>query len=224
MFLQTLADDPLFFCGVAVTVVFSIVLHELAHGWVALWEGDDTPRATGHMTPNPIVHMGVLSIIMLLTCGIAFGAMPVNPARFRHRYGDALVAAAGPAMNLVLALAALTATALWIRAAGFRTEIRNDFAANAQRFVLDFGVVNLALVILNLLPIPPLDGSVVLANLHGGYRDFLRRIHNPQMFLIALLVILVVASRADLGLFDLAREASLVYVNLLSGTPLEVVR
>ena len=53
-------------------VIASITLHELAHGGVAIWEGDDTPRVTGHMTANPVVHMGVQSIIAFLIIGIAW--------------------------------------------------------------------------------------------------------------------------------------------------------
>ncbi|MDP7006011.1 MAG: hypothetical protein QF718_07365, partial [Phycisphaerales bacterium] len=65
-------------------VIASITLHELAHGWAAIWEGDDTPRVTGHMSANPIVHMGLPSLILFLILGIAWGMMPVNPYRFRH--------------------------------------------------------------------------------------------------------------------------------------------
>ena len=214
MFLELAFDATLYFVSVVVTVVISIVLHELAHGWAATFEGDDTPASSGHLTPNPIVHMGPLSIIMLLTCGMAFGAMPVNPVNFRHRHGDALVSAAGPAMNLLLALVALTAVALWMRTAGFWEDL-GDFAGNVQYFLWTFGEVNLALLALNLLPIPPLDGSRILADFHGGYRRWVRRVNNPHVFFIALLVILIVASRADLGLFDGAAKVSLWYVNLV---------
>jgi len=152
---------------------------------------------------------------------MAFGSMPVNPMKFRHRYGDVLVSAAGPAMNLTLALVALTVLALWIRAAGF-WEDQTDFAGNAQLFVWTFGVVNVALVGLNLLPIPPLDGSRILASYHAGYRQWLDRIDNPEVFFVALLVILVVASYADLGLYDGATNVSLWYVNLVGNQTLQI--
>jgi hypothetical protein len=59
-------------------VIFSICLHELAHGWAALWQGDHTPRRLGHMTMNPLVHMGGWSLIAFAIIGIAWGAMPVS--------------------------------------------------------------------------------------------------------------------------------------------------
>ena len=74
-------------------VLFSISLHELAHGWAALWQGDQTPRELGHMTWNPWVHMGPWSLGMFALIGIAWGLMPVQPARFRWgRRGWVLVA------------------------------------------------------------------------------------------------------------------------------------
>ena len=86
-----------------VAVVISITLHELGHGAAALWQGDETPRLLGHMTLDPRAHMPPISWGLLLLVGIAYGLMPVNPSRFRSKHGDALVAFAGPAVNLILA-------------------------------------------------------------------------------------------------------------------------
>src|SRR5262245_39838763 len=88
-------------------VIFSIVLHELAHGWTAIRCGDRTPIETGHMTWNPVVHMGQASLVMFALVGIAWGAMPINPANFRGRYDNARVALAGPSMNVLLFVIAL---------------------------------------------------------------------------------------------------------------------
>ena len=80
----------LFFVSVIFTVIISIILHELAHGVAALWQGDTTPRDAGHMTINPLIHMPPISIALLLLVGIAWGLMPVNPGRFRSRWGEAM--------------------------------------------------------------------------------------------------------------------------------------
>src|SRR4051794_8117784 len=104
MFFEELQKDPRFFMAVVITVVVSICIHELSHGFMAIALGDRTPIESGHMTLNPAVHMGVFSVLCLLTAGIAWGSMPVDPTRLRGRYADALVAAAGPASNVVLAL------------------------------------------------------------------------------------------------------------------------
>ncbi len=95
-------------------VVASIVLHELGHGWMALRCGDDTPRALGHMTLNPLVHMGGFSLIAFALIGIAWGAMPVNPHAFRGRYDDAKVAFAGPAVNVLLVIGCVLFGGLWV--------------------------------------------------------------------------------------------------------------
>jgi hypothetical protein len=83
MFLQLLTQDPLLYFWIIVITIFSICWHELAHGYAALSQGDDNPDRTGHMTANLIIHMGWESIIFLCIGGLAWGAMPVNPAKFR---------------------------------------------------------------------------------------------------------------------------------------------
>ncbi len=110
MFIQSLLDPDqrLFYVSWVITVIFSITLHELAHGLMALRRGDHTPVELGHMTINPLVHMGPFSLAALFFLGIAWGAMPVNPSRLRGKYGEALVALAGPVTNLLLAFLGLT--------------------------------------------------------------------------------------------------------------------
>ncbi len=179
--------SQLFFGCVVVTVVISIVLHELAHGWAAIWQGDDTPRQMGHMTGDPMVHMGGFSLLMLALVGMAFGAMPVNPSNFRSRYGDALVSAAGPAMNFLLALVALTALAVWVKISGSAIE---GPSKNGQFFLQIFGTTNIALGIFNLLPVPPLDGSTVLGNFVPAYRRWLDSLGNPTWMLFIVFMIL----------------------------------
>ena len=85
-FLYMAKIDPFTYVSWVVTVVVSVVLHELGHGVAALRQGDDTPRTSGHMTLNPLVHMGGLSLFLLFVIGIAWGMMPVNPSRFRSRH------------------------------------------------------------------------------------------------------------------------------------------
>jgi Zn-dependent protease len=159
-------------------VILSITLHELAHGWAALWEGDDTPRITGHMTMNPVVHMGVPSIIAFLIIGIAWGMMPVNPYRFRHgKWGRILVSFAGPAMNLLIAFVVLTILGFVMNPKGDQTDI--------DTFLLTGGFLNLILFALNMLPVPPLDGSNILGNLFQTVGNWYR---HPQAQLSGLLL------------------------------------
>ena len=104
MFINSLTTNPQFYFAVIIVVVISICLHELGHGFAAIALGDRTPEETGHITLNPLVHMGPISLAMLAIVGISWGAMPVDPTRLRGRYAEALVALAGPAVNLVARL------------------------------------------------------------------------------------------------------------------------
>jgi len=172
MFIQTLSTNPSYFFAVIITVVISITLHELAHGWVAVKLGDRTPIETGHMTLNPLVHMGMFSLILLALVGIAFGAMPVDRSRLRGKYAESLVAVAGPAMNLLLGVVALIAFGLCIRFGVFgdgSSEL-SQVQKNALILFNTFGFINIALMLFNLIPLPPLDGSMILANFSPGYR------------------------------------------------------
>jgi len=119
------------------------------------------------MTGNPLIHMGPFSIGILLLFGIAWGAMPIDSTRLRGRYGEAKVAVAGPAMNFFLAFLAMTALGLWWRFAPF--DKSNVMAQNGLNLLFICGLWNLLLGIFNLLPVPPLDGSHILANFSAGY-------------------------------------------------------
>ncbi len=169
MMFQLLQTDPRQYFAIIIVVIVSIILHELAHGWAAVKLGDDTPIETGHMsTLNPLVHMGPVSLLLLAVFGIAFGAMPVNPSRLRGKYAESLVAVAGPAMNVLLAIAGIVALGLWWRFGEVNKE--NQVAVNAAILLQTLGMYNIALAIFNMLPVPPLDGSRIAANLFPGYR------------------------------------------------------
>ena len=187
-------------------VIAAITLHELAHGWAAIYEGDDTPITTGHMTANPIVHMGVPSIVVFLLLGIAWGLMPINPYRFRHgKWGRILVAAAGPVMNLVLAFITLTILAFVIDLEGEQTDL--------TIFLFTGGFLNLVLFAFNLLPIPPLDGSVILSNLSTTVA---RWYSHPQAGIAGLLFLLfLIWTNAASFAFMYAHQVAGAYVGIL---------
>ena len=85
-------------------VIFSVVLHELAHGWTAVRCGDRTPIELGHLTWNPVVHMGTSGVLMMALLGVTWGRMPIDPTRRRRWYDEVLVTAAGPLTNLGLSV------------------------------------------------------------------------------------------------------------------------
>lgn len=155
-------------------VIGSIVLHELAHGWEAIRRGDRTPIETGHMTLNPLVHMGTTSLIVFALIGIAWGMMPVDPSRMRGRYADAAVSVAGPLMNGSLALLAAILLAVWTAAAGGYwwqgVSVPDPLFGNVQDALFVGVELNIVLMVFNLIPVPPLDGSRILADVSAGYR------------------------------------------------------
>jgi Zn-dependent protease len=175
-------------------VIFSITLHELAHGWAAIRQGDDTPIRMGRMTMNPLVHMGGMSLLVFALIGIAWGAMPVDPSRFRwKRRGRIVVAGAGPAMNLVLAFISLTLGALWMRYA----PAADPLHSNVAHFLFIGGMLNIVLAAFNLLPIPPLDGSNILMGLsHRWYAIY----NQPQAQMIGFFIMLALLLSGMFGL------------------------
>lgn len=197
-------------------VIFSIVLHELAHGWAALWQGDDTPRRLHRMTWNPLVHMGPMSLMMFALIGIAWGLMPTDPSKYRwKRRGRIVVAGAGPAMNIVLFLLAGFALALWTRY-GSQAD---PLGPNMTYFLRVGAFLNLALAGLNLLPIPPLDGSGILSGISFRWHQWMQ---NPQFVMAGFFIVLAVfISGVGVWLFLGAREATRAYtqfvVDLLPG-------
>jgi Zn-dependent protease len=152
--LPLLRQNPLVFVLLAVALIEAIALHEYAHALAADLQGDRLPRALGRLTLNPIRHLDPLGTLLIFLVGFGWG----KPVEFRHqalssrRFGAAIVALAGPLMNLALAVAA----ALLLAALG-------DSGLSSVRVFLEiFFALNVLLAVFNLIPLPPLDGSRLL--------------------------------------------------------------
>jgi len=171
-------------------VIVSITLHELGHGWAAIRHGDDTPIRTGHMTWNPVVHMGLYSFAALILIGIAWGAMPVDPSRMRGKHAESKVLFAGPLVNLALFLVLSVLSALWMPIAT-GAGVEDPLLTNLSLFLYFGAMLNAVLFLFNLVPIPPLDGGRILA-LHS--RSFREMTHseNGQWALLGAFVLLFV--------------------------------
>ena len=155
-------------------LIFSIVLHEVAHGWMAQRQGDNTALMLGRLTLNPIPHIDPVGSILipamlaLTGSGMMLGwakPVPVNPRNFKnYKRGDILVSLAGVAVNFVLAF--IFAIIWAIAEYGARLSPRLYDLWFAMEQMATYGVyINFTLMIFNLIPIPPLDGSHVFAYL-----------------------------------------------------------
>jgi Zn-dependent protease len=151
----------------AIPVIFSITVHEAAHGYAARYFGDDTAERAGRISLNPIHHIDPLGTIILpaitmILGGILFGwakPVPVNFGRLRHPKRDMLwVAAAGPLSNFVMAI-------FWVLVLKFSDLVPASYS-EAVITMSQIGMsINIVLMVLNLLPLPPLDGGRIATSL-----------------------------------------------------------
>jgi Zn-dependent protease len=154
-------------------LIFSVVVHEYAHGWMALRQGDQTAFMLGRLTLNPVPHLDPIGSFLVPGLLALSGApilgwarpVPVNPRNYRnYKRGDILVSLAGVAANLVLAVAFTLLLVLLIWLARFAPGLEGVLPT--VELMLRYGVyINILLIVFNLLPIPPLDGSHVFYHL-----------------------------------------------------------
>lgn len=178
-------------------ILIGLVLHEFAHAWVADKLGDPTPRMNGRISLNPMAHLDPVGILMLLIAGFGW-AKPVmtNPSRYKiKRNGFALVGLAGPLTNLLL-------TVLFV--ALFNVVYTPGFMENYAflvNIILGAAMINAALFIFNLLPIPPLDGYNILKDLVLIRRMDPRALWNYERYGQIILIGFIVLS--SLGRFNI---------------------
>ncbi len=149
-----------------VILIISVIIHEMAHGYAANWLGDPTARLMGRLSPNPLVHLDpMMSVILpglLLATGspILFGAakpVPYNPYNFTNqKWGEAIVAFAGPLANFAIA---------GIFAVLVRLSDLLNLSSSFIQLAIGVIMLNIFLAFFNLVPIPPLDGSKILPRL-----------------------------------------------------------
>lgn len=175
---------------IAVSSLLCISIHEMCHGLVAYWMGDTTAKRMGRLSLNPIKHIDIMGLIMMVIAGFGWAKpVPVNMQRFRHpKLGMAITAIAGPLSNVLWMMIAMIA-----RDVTFHLYLEN---ATAWLYYLCIffqytTLLSAGLAVFNLFPIPPLDGSKVLFALlpSGAYR-FLMRYEKYGFILLAVLIFL----------------------------------
>lgn len=176
-------------------LILSVILHEVAHGYMANFLGDPTARLQGRLTLNPLSHVDPLGTLILPLFLYITGSsiligyakpVPYNPYNIKAKNGEALVAFAGPATNVALAL--VFGLALRVVAGSADVSLLHAFAVITQ--------VNIFLAIFNLIPIPPLDGSKVLpvllpATLRHGYDSLRGSFERLGVFSGTILILII---------------------------------
>jgi len=175
--LKLLIKDPLAFALVAIPLLFSVIIHEVAHGWVAYRMGDPTAKWLGRLTLNPLKHLDPVGTLMLFLAGFGW-AKPV-PVNFNNlsdkRKGLIFVSSAGIVANILFAFISL----LFIR---LFSSSSSGIAVILVYYVVQ---INITLAALNLIPIPPLDGSKILMGIVSERtRYFLARLEPYGFFII----------------------------------------
>lgn len=184
--IQLLSSSPAVFVLWLLAIVFGITVHEFGHALAATMLGDPTARDKGRLTLNPVAHIDLFGFLMLLFAGFGWGKpTPFNPYNLRiPRWGPAIVGMAGPAMNLVFVA---------VFGLAFRL-IANALNLGPENYLMTFLVlliqINVILLVFNLLPIPPLDGSKVLFSILPAHMDeFRARFEQQGPFLLLMLII-----------------------------------
>ena len=208
-----LLRDPQLFAAFLIAVIIGITFHEFSHAAVASLQGDQTARSQGRLTLNPISHLDPLGSIALIVAGLGWGRpVPVTPSRLRSgRLGHVLVGLAGPAANFVVALVAAVALRIAYPTAGTTFDV--GFTVILLSMIV---TINVVLGVLNLLPIPPLDGSTLLSiALPPSRQNIVAFLNQYGIFL--LLGLLILAPNLLTPIFQAITEALYGLVGLPVG-------
>jgi Zn-dependent protease len=175
--LRLLLNDPVTFILLSIPLLYSIIIHELAHGWVAYKMGDPTAKRLGRLSLNPLKHLDPIGTLMLFAVGFGWAKpVPVNFSNLRgSRKGIVFVSAAGIAANTLLAFTAVLLSRL----------LSPSPTGVLAPLLYYMAQVNIMLAAFNLIPIPPLDGSkILLAFTSGAFQRFLIGLERYGFFII----------------------------------------
>jgi Zn-dependent protease len=181
--LKLLINDPLAFIVITIPLLYSVIFHELAHGWVAYRMGDPTAKSLGRLSLNPLKHLDPMGTIMLFVFGFGWAKpVPVNFSLLRdRRMGMVWVSAAGIITNMLLAFIAFFLTRL----------LALPPSSMPAQILYYLAQINIMLAAFNLIPLPPLDGSKILMGFASpSVQNFFFRIERYGLFIVIALLYL----------------------------------
>jgi len=203
MILSLLFEQPILFIVWIAAIIIAITIHEFSHALAGTWQGDMTAKNEGRLTLNPLSHLSGIGFLMLLFIGFGWGKpVPFNPYNLKNkRWGPALISIAGPFSNLILA----------IFAGGILKSIIHFDLLQPGNLLIEFlnllVLINIILMVFNLIPIPPLDGSKILFSiLHSPKYNQLKlwlTIKGPIVLMVLIFADFILNINIFSGLFRL---------------------
>jgi len=193
------------FLLILVALIVSLSFHEFGHAYVAKRFGDDTAERAGRLTINPLVHIDPMGLLMVVFVGFGYAKpVPTNPRNFTSRWADLLVSAAGPGMNLLVAIVTVNVYLM-----GLRLGWEGLLEPGPRFFFLYLAQINLLLMVFNLIPLGALDGHYILPyflprGMAERYRDLNARYGN--MALLALLFLSIMGVPIFQNIFVISRS------------------
>lgn len=171
------------------TTLLALSAHEFAHGWVSSKLGDPTPRYQGRLTLNPMAHLDIVGTILMILTGFGWAKpVQINPNYYKNRTRDmALVAAAGPISNFLLAFAGVLIGCIVLLACVYAGASSNVIRV-IETIIFYFAARNLSFMVFNLIPLPPLDGFKVAGMFMPG-RIYYNILRYEQYIMILIMVL-----------------------------------
>jgi Zn-dependent protease len=212
MNLSLLFQEPWLFLVFVIAYLFTLSVHEFSHARMSFMLGDRTAEREGRLTLNPVSHVDLLGFLALVTVGFGWGKpVPFNPYNLKYqKWGPTFVALAGPFSNLLFGTLCILLEGLFVRLFGWSS-------TNLLIVLLSFmGYLNFLLLLFNLIPLPPLDGSKVLLSLLSSERHRSLRQLLEQYGPLLLLGLMIVDSATGIGFFSWIGSVARIMVQLVA--------
>ena len=174
---------------IIIALVISLSFHEFGHAYVAKLYGDNTAQLAGRVTLNPLAHIDPMGLLMVVFVGFGYAKpVPTNPRNFTSRWADLWISAAGPGMNLLLAILAINIYVL-----GLRNGWSFMAGPGPRSFFVYLAQINLILMLFNLIPLGALDGHYMLPYILSRKWGYYYRAYNARFGNMALMVLLMLS-------------------------------